>query len=458
MSEGSPKGPAGDPTALATVARRARRGWYVYDWAASAFSTTVVTVFLGPYLTSVAEDAADAQGRVGLFFLDVRPGSYFAYVVSFSVAVQVLVLPVVGALADRFQRKLLLLGVFAYIGAAATMALYFVQGEAHQWGAVLLIVANVSFGAAIVVYNAFLPEISTPDERDGVSSRGWALGYLGGALLLAMNLVLFTFADSFGLTDGEAARISIASAGLWWGVFTIVPLRRLRERPYPPETLPPVNGNTVAAGFKQLGHTFGQMRLMPQTMLFLVAYLFYNDGVQTVIALASVYGDKELNMSEQTLIVAILLVQVVAFVGALLLGRLAGSFGAKRVILGSLVVWMVVVAAAYALPQGRVVAFLGLAVVIGLVLGGTQALSRSLFSQLIPRESEAEYFSFYEISERGTSWMGTLAFGLVYEVTGSYRDAIGVLVVFFVVGLGLLALVKVRPAIAAAGNPQPAVV
>ncbi|MFZ0324957.1 MAG: MFS transporter [Actinomycetes bacterium] len=440
------------------TARRAQRGWYVYDWASSAFSTTVVTVFLGPYLTSIAENAAGADGRVGLFFLDVRPGSYFAYVVSLSVLIQVVVLPVVGAVADRLQRKLFMLGLFAYVGALATMAMYFVQGSAYAWGALLLVVANVSFGAAIVVYNAFLPEISTPDERDSVSSRGWALGYLGGAILLALNLVLFSSVDSVGITEGEAARISIASAGLWWGVFTLVPLRRLRRRPYPSAVPPDVSENTLLAGFAQLLRTLRRMRGLPQTVLFLVAYLFYNDGVQTVIALASIFGAEELKMSEQVLIVAVLLVQIVAFAGALLLGRMAGRFGARRVIAGSLVVWMLVVVFAYVLPAGQTIAFLVLAALIGVVLGGTQALSRSLFSQLIPRESEAEYFSFYEISERGTSWLGTLAFGLVFDLTGSYRNAIGVLVVFFVVGLGLLVLVRVRPAIEAAGNPQPLVV
>jgi MFS transporter, UMF1 family len=452
------------PVAPEPLRTRSRRGWYVYDWAASAFSTTVITVFLGPYLTGIAENAAGgADGRVTVLWLDVRPGSFFAYAVSLSVVLQVLVLPMVGAVADRSGRKLLLLGLFAYLGVAATLAMVLVTGSAYLLGGTLLVVANVAFGASTVVYNAYLPEVATPDERDAVSSRGWALGYLGGGLLLTVNLGLFLSRDSVGLSSGDAARICLASAALWWGVFALVPLRRLRRVPYPSTRPGPAGDGPSAArsmlgGFGQLRSTFAAMRELPQTLLFLVAYLFYNDGVQTVIALASVFGAEELGMSETVLIVAVLEVQLVAFVGALALGRLAGRFGARRVVAGSLVVWVLVLLVAYRLPADRVGLFLALAAAIGLVLGGTQALSRSLYSQVIPRSSEAEYFSFYELSDRGTSWLGPLVFGVVFDVTASYRNALVVLVVFFVVGLVLLLRVRVREAVTAAGNPQPRLV
>ncbi|MDQ3942165.1 MAG: MFS transporter, partial [Actinomycetota bacterium] len=185
------------------------------------------------------------------------------------------------------------------------------------------------------------------------------------------------------------------------------------------------------------------------------AYLFYNDGIQSVILLSAVYGVSELEFEQSTIIVAILMVQFVAFAGALALGRLARAFGAKRVVLGSLVLWTLVVAAAYSLEEGATAQFFALAAFIGFVLGGSQALSRSLYSQMIPRGKEAEYFSLYEISERGTSWLGAVTFGTVNQLTGSYRAAILSLVVFFVVGFALLAAVNVRRAIAEAGNPPP---
>lgn len=433
--------------------RREQRGWYVYDWANSAFSTTVVTTFLGPYLTTIAENAAGADGHVSFVVGDVRPGQYFAYVLSLSVAMQVLLLPVVGAIADHSRRKKELLALFAYIGSFCTVLMFFVEGDRYGLGGVLLVAANLAFGASVVVYNSFLPQISTPDERDGVSSRGWALGYLGGALLLTANLALFLAHDAFGLTEGQAVRVSLLSAGLWWASFTVVPLLRLHNR----GAARVRDGGVLGSGFRQLGRTLAQMRRFPKTLLFLLAYLVYNDGIQTVIATAGIYVEKELDLDTTVTVAVVLLVQVVAFAGALLLGRMAGRFGAKRVILGSLVAWTGILGFAYLIPAGQAWPVFLLAAGIGLVLGGSQALSRSLFSQLIPRDREAEYFSFYEISERGTSWLGTAAFSLVYGLSGSYRSAILVLVVFFLVGGVLLSLVRVREAIDAVGNAQPRV-
>jgi UMF1 family MFS transporter len=435
--------------------RREQRAWYFYDWANSAFSTTVVTVFLGPYLTTLAEDAAGADGRVGFLIWDVRPGSYFSLVVSLSVICQVLVLPVTGAIADRSRHQRELLASFAAIGAVATMTMVTLTDGRYALGGVLLVLANVAFGMSVVVYNSFLPKIATPDERDGVSSRGWALGYLGGALLLVLNLGLFLGHESFGLTEGEAVRISLLSAGVWWAAFTIIPVVGLRNRPPVPAVVG--DAGVLTSGFRQLGRTLRDIRRYPQTLLFLVAFLLYNDGIQTVIALAAVYIEKELLLDTSVSIAVILLVQVVAFAGALALGRLAGRFGAQRVVLGSLVAWTGVLAAAYFLPERTPVAVYLIAAVIGFVLGGSQALSRSLYSQLIPRSREAEYFAFYELSERGTSWLGTLTFALAFELSGSYRVAILVLVIFFVTGGLLLRRVRVADGIDAVGNERPAV-
>jgi len=434
--------------------KREQRGWYVYDWANSAFSTTVVTTFLGPYLTTLAENAAGPDGRVSFLVGEVTPGQYFGYVLSLSVVMQVVLLPVVGAIADHTHRKKELLALFAYIGAFATMLMVFLQGDRYALGGLLLVVANLAFGASVVVYNSFLPQISTPDERDAVSSRGWALGYAGGALLLSANLVLFLGHASFGLTEGQAVRVSLLSAGVWWAAFTLVPLRRLHNR----GVVAARDGSVVGSGFRQLGRTLSEMRRYPRTLLFLLAYLIYNDGIQTVIATAGIFIEKELGLGTGVTVAVVLLVQVVAFAGALLLGRLAARFGSKKVILGSLVGWSAILVYAFGMPAGAAGPVFVLAAAIGLVLGGSQALSRSLFSQLIPRDREAEYFSFYEISERGTSWLGTASFSLMYGVTGSYRSSIVVLVVFFVVGGGLLALVRVRAAIDDVGNPQPRIV
>ncbi|MGA5170816.1 MULTISPECIES: MFS transporter [Streptomyces] len=430
--------------------KREQRGWYFYDFACSVYSTSVLTVFIGPYLTSVAKAAADAEGFVHPLGVPIRAGSVFAYAVSASVVLAVLVMPLTGAAADRTGRKKPLLAAAAYLGAAATAGMFFLDGDRYLLGAFLLIVANASLTVSMALYNAYLPQIAAPEERDAVSSRGWAFGYTSGALVLVLDLVLYTGHESFGLTESEAVRICLASAGLWWGAFTLVPLRRLRDR-----RAAPGGEGAVGSGWRQLTATLRDMRRHPLTLSFLLAYLVYNDGVQTVISQASVYGSEELGLDQTTLITAVLLVQVLAVAGALGMGRLARVHGAKRTILGSLAVWTLILGAGYFLPAGEPVWFFALAAAIGLVLGGSQALSRSLFSHLVPRGKEAEYFSAYEMSDRGLSWLGPLVFGLAYQLTGSYRDAIISLVIFFALGFVLLARVPVRKAVAAAGNPVP---
>jgi UMF1 family MFS transporter len=367
----------------------------------------------------------------------------------------VFVLPVMGAVADRTPRKKVLLATTAFIASAATVAMAFVTGERYLLGGLLFLIANISGGASIVVYNSFLPQLAGPDERDKVSSRGWALGYLGGGLLLLFNLVAVTLLSIDGDDQRtlDIARWCIVSAGVWWALFTLVPLRLLREHPGAEATT--VRGNVVMDGFRQLGHTLKGIRAYPLTLFFLLAYLVYNDGIQTIIALASQYGTEELKLTQSTLIITILIVQFLAFGGALLLGFLAARIGARKTILLSLVLWLGVVVVAYWLPAQKPLLFMLLGAAIGLVLGGSQALSRSLFSQLIPEGREGEYYGFYEISDKGTSWLGPLAFGLVFQLTNSYRIGIVSLVVFFVAGAILLALVPLRRAIVAAGNTPP---
>ncbi|SCF16408.1 MFS transporter [Micromonospora chokoriensis] len=456
--------PAVDDNPPPASTRRERRGWYIYDWANSAFQTTVITVFLGPFLTTVAEVAAGCElgadscdGFVYPLGIKVAAGSYYPYLISLSVFLTVFVLPVIGAIADRSAHKKRLLGGAAFTGAGATIAMAFVTGDRYLLGGALFLVANISFGAAIVVYNSFLPQLGGPDERDGISSRGWALGYLGGGLLLALNLVAITMLDKGDDPQRtlDLARWSIVSAGVWWALFTLVPLRWLRERPSAAALTG--GGNVLTDGFRQLGRTVREIKAYPLTLYFLLAFLVYNDGIQTVITLASQYGTEELRLEQSTLIITILLVQFLAFGGALSLGALARRIGAWKTVLLSLVLWTGVIIAAFRLPAEAPVPFMVLGAAIGLVLGGSQALSRSLFSQLIPTGKEGEYYGFYEISDKGTSWLGPLAFGLVFQLTSSYRVGLVSLLIFFVVGFLLLAAVPMRRAIVAAGNTPPRV-
>lgn len=484
--------------------RREVFGWTMYDWANSAFSTTVGTVFLGPYLTSIAEAASKStNGLLYLGSVPIRFDSLFAYCISASVLLQVTFLPILGALADYTHLRKRLLMLFSTLGALATTLMFFIGPGGHWLAALLFIVANLAFGASIVFYNSYLPSIADADQRDHVSARGFAMGYLGGGLLLLLNLLMYLFRDTLGLDGAMVARISLASAGLWWLGFSLITFTTLRPR-HAVRPLPP-GESYLSIGFKQLAvlmevrtslvtvlmllplaipvlfflqapielalspalgplvvlalFIIRKARALPEAMKYLAAYLLYNDGIQTVIAVSAIFAAQELGMSDTNRILVILMIQFVAFGGAFGFSYLARRLGTKRAIIVSLVIWSFAVIYAFAgMTNTQIVAGLGLqqrelefwllGFVVALILGGSQALSRSLFAQMIPKDQEAEFFSFYEISERGTSWLGTFVFGLVNQQFGSLRLGILSVIFFFVVGLVLLPWVNVPKAIA----------
>jgi UMF1 family MFS transporter len=425
---------------MIAYSKREQAGWCMYDFANSAFYTTVITLFLGPYLTALATNAADASGYVHPFGLPMYARSFWSYAVSLSVILQVLSLPMVGAVADFGRRKKEFLGATAYLGAFATIAMFFLKDGDYLIGGLLFLIANVAFGAAEVVYNSLLPEIAAPADRDTVSSKGYAYGYIGGGVLLALNLALFLSAANIGMTEGLAVRISLCSAGVWWAVFTIPTILTLRNRG--PARQLARGQSAVASAVRQLAHTLKEVGLYPQTAVFLIAYLLYNDAIQTVIALSSQFGSDELKIPQAQLTLTILMVQFVAFFGALGFNWLASKTSAKRAVVISLVVWIGVVI--YIVWVKTTVAFFLMAAIVALVLGGSQALSRSLFAQLVPNGKEAEYFGVYEISDKGTSWLCPIIFGLALQYTKSFRMAILSLLVFFIAGLLTLLRVNVQ--------------
>ncbi len=474
-------------------------GWAMYDWANSAFSTTVVTVFLGPYLTAITKAAADSQGYVYLLGYPVQFDSYYTYLISASVLLQVTFLPILGALADYSHLRKQMMQIFAILGSVATILMFFITQGGHWFAGLLFLVANIAFGASMVFYNSYLPSIASEEKRDSVSSYGWAMGYLGGGLLLLINLIIFLFKDKIGLGSDLVARISLASAGVWWLVFSFFTFTRLRPR-HAVRKLPE-GENYFTIGFKQLSVLMNfprswvtalmmapllipvllmvglpiwiallpgagpiaimvvfiikKSKTLPEAMKFLAAYLLYNDGVQTVISISAIFAANELGMESTQLILVILMIQFVAFLGALGFGKIAGIIGTKQAILASLVIWSGVTIYAFAGMksmaivmgiQQRQLEFWGLGFVLALVLGGSQALSRSLFAQMIPVDQEAEFYSFYEISERGTSWLGTFAFGVVNQIFKSLRLGILSVILFFIAGLILLPFVNVTKA------------
>jgi UMF1 family MFS transporter len=452
------------PTGIAELSpverRQQQRAWNWYDWANSAYYTTVLSVLFAPYMSTVAgraagctHDADSCDKTVSLLGLHLAAGSLPFYLTSFATIASAFVLPIVGAFVDRSPRKKWNMAAFAFAGSFFCMLLFFMRGDQWQLGAFAVVSSSILAGCSLTAYYAILVDISTEEERDAASSRGWAFGYLGGGLLLAVNLAMYLGHDAIGLGEEFSVRLSLLSAGVWWALFTIIPLVRLKD--HPPVGVVPESGGVWQRSFGQLFTTLRELRGFPQTLTFLVAYLFYNDGIQTVIYAASTYGEKTLKFDKTVLIATILMIQFVAFGGALYFGRLAQRFGAYRSILGGTFAWMVIVVVAMVLPAKQAILFYLVSVAIGIVLGGTQALSRSFFSLLIPRGREGEYFSLYNAAERGTSWFGTLLFGVVFQLSGSYRPAILALIVFFV--LGAIFLIKLDPerGIAEAGNRTP---
>jgi len=456
-------GPAVGIADFAPIDRRNQQNaWNWYDWANSAFYTTVLSVMFAPYMITVAGKAAgcvDADETcsktVEILGLHLAAGSLPSYLTSFATISSAFVLPIVGSFVDRSAHKKRHMAGYAWAGAAVGSLLFFLADDNWQIGAVAVVLASILAGCSLISYYAILVDISTEDERDGASSRGWAWGYLGGGVLLALNLVLFLGHDTFGLSKSMSVRISLLSAVLWWAAFTLIPFLKLRD--YEPHGVVPESGNVVLQSFGQLFTTLKDLRNYPMTLTFLVAYLFYNDGIQTVIYAASTYGEKQLKFDTSVLIGTILLIQFVAFGGALLFGRLAAKHGSYRLILWGTFGWMVIVVAALFLPEKNVALFLAVAVAIGVVMGGTQALSRSFFSLLIPRGREGEYFALYAAAERGTSWFGTLLFGVTFQLTDSYRPAILALIVFFVLGAFFLLRLDPERGIREAGNDLPTV-
>jgi UMF1 family MFS transporter len=421
---------------------REQRGWYLYDFANSAFATTAITLFLGPYLTALAKSAAaaDPHGAVHPLGLTVDPRSYWSYLVSLSVAVQVLTLPVVGAIADYGRRKKQVLAVTAYLGATVSAAMFVLKDADYLLGGALFIIANVAFGASSVIYNSFLPEIAPPEQRDAVSSKGWGIGYIGGGLLLALNLALFQNTARIGITEAMAVRISLSSAGIWWGIFTIPTLLALKNRGAAREV--PAGRTALGMAVGQLAHTLRDVRRYPQALTFLIAYLLYNDAIQAVLALVTQFGNDELKIPVSQLTLAILMAQFIGFFGAILFQWLASAIGAKRAVALSLIVWTLLLIDIYVAVKTTAAFFVVIAIG-ALVMGGSQALSRSLYAQLIPKGREAEYFSVYEISDKGTSWLCPLLFGVALQFTGSYRVALLSLIVFFAAGFVVLLKVEV---------------
>ena len=423
--------------------RRTIFGWAMYDWANSAYITTFAAIVAAFFTSVIVPAGSEANGE-----------ALWAWTLSFGAFVLFLVMPVLGAVADYASAKKKFLRFFAWFGAAITVALPFIPSGAVGLFLGVVILTQVGFVAANVFYDGFLPDISTDDTIDRISSRGYAFGYIGGGLyvLLALALILLSGDGGVtGLSEETASRIGIGGAGLWWFGFSFVSLRRLPDETIPDELPEEYRKDSLWFGLASLGfaRTVATARKLfgfKQLLLFVLAYLFYNDAVQTVIGVTGVYADDTLGLGTTEIIVVFLIVQFVAFFGALLFGAIAGRVGAKGGILISLAIWIVVAFAAYFLPEGDALPLYGLGVVVGFVLGGVQALSRSLYGSMIPEEASAEFYGFFSVFSKFSAIWGPFIFGLISSLADSSRPAILSVVAFFAIGFILLTRVDVNQA------------
>ncbi|WP_225888319.1 MFS transporter [Myxococcus xanthus] len=411
------------------LTRPALRAWAMYDWANSAFITTVVTVVFPLYYASVAAEGLPREMAT----------SRFATATAVALSVVAVLSPVLGALSDRAGRIKHMLGIFAGLGVVSTLALSTVGPGDWAWGLLLFGLGNVGVTGSIVFADALLRHIARDDELDRVSTAGYALGYLGGGLLLAAQLVLLMKPQWFGLADaGAASRVAFASVAVWWALFSVPLFRRIPE-PKPDVSIqrPPLSLRGI---FTQLAGTLGGLRQHRQALLLLVAYLLYSDGIGTIIRLSTLYGT-ELGIGRGALIGALLLTQVVGVPCAVLFGRAAGRVGVKRALMFALSVYVGVTFLGYFMRTP--VHFFALALLVGMVQGGSQALSRSLFAQMVPRDRAAEFFGLFSVFEKVTAVAGPLVFAATVELTGSSRQAVLSLLFFFVSGAAVLSRVDV---------------
>jgi len=411
--------------------RREVRAWVLYDWANSAFVTTIVAAVFPIYYARVAADGLPP---------DVAASRY-GWATTFALLVVAALAPVLGALADCAAMKKRLLFAFQSLGLLACAGMFFILRGDWLLALALFVLGNIGVSGAFTFYDSLLPHIARRDELDRVSSAGYALGYLGGGLLLAVNLLWIQKPEWFGLADaGMATRVSFVSVAVWWGLFSIPLFRHVPEPAVRTAVTHAGLADLAAASFRQLGHTLRELGRFRQAFLMLVAFLVYNDGINTIIRMASLYGT-QIGIAQHHLITALLMVQFVGVPFAFLFGRVASWIGARPAVFVALAVYAVISVLGYFMTSAA--HFYALAFLVATVQGGSQALSRSLFAAMIPRQKSSEFFGFFAVFEKFAGIVGPLIFAGVIEQTGSSRQAILSVILFFVAGALLLARVDV---------------
>lgn len=414
------------------------KSWCMYDWANSAYNLVINTSIFPIYYTAVTANEA-ADHLVNFFGFQVINSVLYSYALSFSYLLSALILPLLSGMADYTGKKKTYLKIFTTIGSLACMGMFFFTSNTLEWGIICVVLASLGYSSSLVFYDAYLPEIAPASMTDRISARGYSYGYAGSALLLIASLVLITFYDTLGFSNqGDATRTVFLLVGLWWIGFAQLPFRHLPSNVFNRKP----TGRVVLNGYRELRKVFYSLKQQPNTRNYLIAFLFFNMGVQTIMLLATLFGTKELNLGSGELIPVILIIQFVAIGGAMLFARLSEKRG-NIFSLGTMIfIWIGICMFAYTITT--VHEFYVVAILVGLVMGGIQALSRATFSKLIPRDTidHASYFSFYDVTYHISVVLGTFSYGFIEQLTGSMRNSTLALASFFLIGFLLLIFVK----------------
>jgi UMF1 family MFS transporter len=424
---------------MQTASKKVINGWAMYDWANSVYNLVITsTIFPAYYESITAERTENGVSYVHFLGRDFVNTSLYNYTIAFALLIVALILPLLTSIADYKGNKKQFMAFFFTTGSIACAALYFFKDSETLWiGILCMIIACICFWSSYVFSNSFLPEIAAPEDRDRVSAKGFAYGYVGSVILQLICFVFVMKNDLFGISKGDGSRISFLLVGLWWVAFGYFSLSRL-PKPLAANNVSNTN-NTITGGYKELLKVWKQLKEMPVIKRFLGAFFFYNMGVQTVMLAATLYGKSELEIPVENLIIAILLIQLVAIPGAYLISKLSGMIGNFQALMVVIFFWILLCIAAYFVPKHAIGQFYMLGACVGFVMGGIQSLSRSTYSKLMPETKDtASFFSFYDVTEKIAVVIGMMSFGFITELTGSQRGSVLALMVFFVIGLIIL--------------------
>ncbi|MEJ8755734.1 MFS transporter [Pontibacter sp. H259] len=422
--------------------------WCFYDWANSVYSLVITSTIFPIYYSAVATNPDTKSTIVNFLGFELESSVLFSYAVSGAFLIIALLSPFLTAIADYSGRKKLFMQLFCYLGSLSCVGLYFFTRDTFTVSVMLFVLASIGFSGSIVFYNAYLPEIATEDQFDKLSARGFSMGYIGSVLLLIFNLGMILKPEWFGIAADNKSlppRIAFLTTGLWWFGFAQYSFYHLPNNVYNRKP----QGSWILNGFKELQKVLNQVKQLPMLKRFLLAFFFYNMGVQTVMYVATIFGIEELHLEDSALILTILIIQLVAIGGAYAFAFLSGKYGNIRALIVAVLIWIGICIGAYFI-RGEF-DFYVLAAIVGSVMGGVQSLSRSTYSKLIPATTidHASFFSFYDVTEKISIVLGTLAYGLVAQLTGSMRNSILALIIFFILGLIFLANVRWKRAIGA---------